>query len=159
MKIIITSILILFSQYNLWAVTPTNLKISRISETYIEAKAFSSIHEHFNYKENTRHRIIARTNESDRSGYYFAISFNKKISHLPADGRIILEWIPEGKNDVAKKELAIPEINKYSRDLLVGLTGSDWINSKIKPVAWKISFLDKQGIIFAEKTSFLWSSN
>jgi hypothetical protein len=158
MKFIITSILILFSQ-NLSAATPTQLNISRISETYIEAKAFSSIHEHFNHKEHTRHRIIARSIESERSGYYFSVSFNKKINHLPADGKIILEWIPEGKNDVTKKELAIPAINKYSRDLLVGLTGSDWTNRKVKPVAWKISFVDKQGVTFAEKTSFLWSSN
>ena len=38
----------------------------------------------------------------------------------------------------------------------IGLTGLDWPDAKLRPVAWKLQFLADDGHVLASEASYLW---
>ena len=53
--------------------------------------------------------------------------------------------------------LKIPSERPNTRQVYAGITGSDWPDADVRPLAWKISFINTEGKVIAQKQSYLWT--
>jgi len=53
--------------------------------------------------------------------------------------------------------LEIPTDRPNTRQIYAGITGSDWPDADVRPLAWKISFINSAGKVIAQKQSYLWT--
>ena len=120
-----------------------------------EADSFKRISEYFNGKENTGGQLILRTHPDQRDGYYFLVRVNH--SGGTVDVQAVLH--------VITPDTATPRIFKFTTALTdgkillnLGLTGPDWSDRKINPVAWKIDLLASDGQLLASGKSYLWEN-
>ena len=101
--------------------------------------------------------MIARSRPQERSGLYFIITFDEKVDRhfKKAIAQVQLVVSNEAENRLYSIDLPLhyPE----SRELLIGITGSDWPYSETLPMAWKIILFDDKERIFAQEESFLWN--
>ena len=137
-----------------------DIEIEAITPKYIEHHQFVSINEYLTGKENTKNRLLIRSDASVRDGLYFVLSLNKTIRLLPPDTNIICELYLPGNINPEVFEFPLPRVNKFPRtkDIFIGFTGENWNYGKDTiPTAWKITLIDSQGAIIAEKSSQVWS--
>ncbi|MGB0184731.1 MAG: hypothetical protein ACPF9Q_04810, partial [Opitutales bacterium] len=93
-----------------------------------------------------------------RRGFYFTLRLDKKAKHLPRGTRIIAEVYTPNQTEVQRFELKLPAKRGSSRQLLFGLTGSDWpYQSERVPAAWKFTILDPNGKVLGVTQSYLWN--
>lgn len=138
----------------------SKIEIDSITPKYMEHNQFVSINEYLTGKENKKNRLIIRSDESVRDGLYLVLSLNKSVRALPADTNIICEIYLPGKINPEVFEFPLPRVNKFpsNKDILLGFTGSNWSYGKdATPTAWKITLMDSQNTIIAEKSSQVWS--
>lgn len=136
------------------------IKIQSILPEYITHDKFVSIKEYLTGKETTKNRLIIRSTHAHRTGLYLIIGLNKRVSSLPADTRIICEIYMPGELNAKIFEFPLPKINRLpkTKHILLGLTGSDWdYESDALPTAWKVTLIDSNDKIIAEKSSQVWS--
>tara|TARA_B100000900_G_scaffold317167_1_gene276161 strand:- start:514 stop:969 length:456 start_codon:yes stop_codon:yes gene_type:complete len=117
--------------------------------------SFKRISEHLTGKENPGRYAIARTDPSQRNGYYVALKLENKDQARNA-ASIRIHFVGPGSQDIETKTIAIQPIKK--KRALVGLTDGIWSSSDTNPTAWKIEILDINGTILSSSQSFLWSS-
>lgn len=119
---------------------------------YREAASFKRISEYFSGKENTGGQLILRTDPEQRSGYYFQLRIN---STAAVDAKLVLQ--------VITPDTATPRTFNFTTTLTgpktmlnLGLTGVDWPDLKINPVAWRLGILSADGKLLASESSYLW---
>ncbi len=117
--------------------------------------SFKRISEHLTGKENPGRYAIARTDPSQRNGYYVALKLDAKDQPKSA-ASIRIHIVPPGSQDIETQTIAIEPIKK--KRALVGLTDGIWGTSDTIPTAWKIEILDTDGTTLSSSQSFLWSS-
>lgn len=117
--------------------------------------SFKRISEHLNGKENPGRYAIARTDPSQRNGYYVALKLDANDQPRSA-ASIRIHFVRPGSQDVETQTIAIEPIKK--KRALVGLTDGIWGTSDTIPTAWKIEILDNDGTPLSSSQSFLWSS-
>ena len=68
-----------------------------------------------------------------------------------------LNWITS--LDPASQQIKIPltHQNISGREVFIGLTGTDWPDSSVEPIAWSLALVDADEKIIAQTQSFLWS--
>lgn len=119
---------------------------------YREAASFKRISEYFSGKENTGGQLMLRTHPEQRSGYYFQLRINTATT---VDARLVLQ--------VITPDTATPRTFNFTTTLTgpktmlnLGLTGADWPDLKINPVAWKLEVFSADGKLLATESSYLW---
>lgn len=117
--------------------------------------SFKRISEYVSGKENPGRYAIARTDSSQRNGYYVALKL--AASDQPKNAASIrIHFVRPASQDIETQTIAIEPIKK--KRVLVGLTDDIWGTSDTIPTAWKIEFLDTNGNLLSSAQSFLWSS-
>lgn len=119
---------------------------------YRETASFKRISEYFSGKENTGGQLILRTHPDQRSGYYFQLRINTPST---VDARLVLQ--------VITPDTATPRVFNFTASLTspktmlnLGLTGADWPDLKINPVAWRLEVYGADGKLLATENSYLW---
>ena len=135
------------------ASSPLELRIVRAQTGWREAASFKRISEYFAGRENTGGQLVLRTHANQRSGYYFLVRVAN--AGAPLDAKISLH--------VIKPTAAAPVVRSFSVPLPggdsvlnLGLTGPDWPDSKVHPVAWKLEITSADGRALATEKSYLW---
>ena len=128
------------------------------SQSYWEHNDFVRVSEYFTRKENTSNRIILRTQEESRAGFYFFIEIESNNLALKAsDLSLELKVLDSVSIDAKNYQFALPIQVFRKGKFLLGLTGEDWPNRKIQPLAWYLRVYSKDGETVASTQSFLWS--
>lgn len=126
---------------------------------FMEEQRFQRISEFIWGTENPGPYLIVRTQPDVRGGEYFIITLDKRVRALPTGTQIKLEVVRPDSNMPPAYTLEIPSERPNTRQIYVGITGTDWPDAKIRPLAWKISFISSEGIVIAQKQSYLWTYN
>lgn len=141
--------------------TPPRIELVEILEIqpeFMEASAFKRINEFLTGVEEHGKRTVVRTQAEDRRGFYFTLRLDKKAKHLPRGTHIIAEVYTPNQTEVQRFELSLPAKRGSSRQLLFGLTGTDWPYQRERvPAAWKFTILDPNGKVLGATQSYLWN--
>ncbi len=131
-----------------------DIQVVRVMPDYQTADSFVRISEYFTGKENTGGATILRTQPASREGFYFLVRVKtaNPIKVAWIETQVITPTAPETRTD--SFAISLPA---GSHVIKLGLTGTDWPDSKAKPVAWKLRFLSADGKELAAEQSFLWS--
>jgi hypothetical protein len=85
------------------------------------------------------------------------IKVNDSSSIINSDCYWIVDWVPPRNPNPKTQRIPLTEENIQGREVFVGLTGEDWKDPLLKPLAWRISLLSKKGVTLGQRQSFLWS--
>lgn len=100
-----------------------------------------------------RFRSVVASQPETPAGQYFIVRLADLKSGAPASVRMTL-YATDSKEPVARSwDLRQMELKRW---LYLGLTGADWPDKEIQPLAWRIEFLDQADVLMAEWKSFLW---
>mgnify|MGYP000853726223 CR=1 FL=1 len=127
----------------------------RVWPNWVDADAFETISEYFSGREHTGGRIIQRSQPDTRAGFYFlarVANTGAEISHAKFALHVILPGNPEPKTFTFPVSLPTK-----STVVQLGLTGTDWPDREVHPVAWKLDLLSSTDELLATEQSFLWS--
>lgn len=98
-------------------------------------------------------RTVVASQPTDPGGQYFILHLEEMETGTVATARMTL-YTTAGK-DSTRHTWTIPGTSLESW-LYLGLTGSDWPDSEVRPLAWKIELLDASEAVLSEWKSFLW---
>lgn len=132
------------------------ISIKEISPRYIETEQFMRIGEYLTGKEHTGRRVIVRSDPTERDGYYFILTLSEKAKKLPRGTKIVAEFYTALSHDVQSFEFLLPSRLPGTKDIFVGLTGSDAPAEQQIPAAWRFTFQAASGEVIAQKQSYLW---
>lgn len=120
-----------------------------------EAGSFKRISEYFSGQENTGGQVVLRTHPEQRSGYYFQM---RVATATTTDAKITLQVITPTN--------AAPVVYSFSSSIAsprtminLGLTGTDWPDAGVNPVAWKVEFHAADGTLLGSEQSYLWGQS
>tara|TARA_B110000495_G_C22978780_1_gene575151 strand:- start:246 stop:713 length:468 start_codon:yes stop_codon:yes gene_type:complete len=142
---------LLFSSFSAFAEN----EISRVSLQFYNSEQLTRIPEYFTGKEYVGNRIYCRSSE-EKEGLYFSFTINKKFRDLPPKTNIFLSIIRFGGAELQQFKFTLPMIDNGKREILLGLTGKDWVRKENKPIAWQIEFKNSKDELLFFKKSFLW---
>lgn len=131
-----------------------DVKFVRVWPNWIEAEAFESISEYFSGREATGKRIIVRSQPDTRAGFYYVVRVNSAEPH--ASATFSLQLIMPGNPEPKRYSFPV-DVATRSTLFQLGLTGSDWPDREVHPVAWKLDLLSADQQVLATAQSFLWS--
>ena len=130
-----------------------DLTLVRVYAGWRDAASFKRISEYFDGKENTGGEAILRTHPDQRGGYYFLVRVANPGAPRAVTARL----------EIITDTTAKPVVHTFTTDLKsgdtvfhLGLTGSDWPDSKTNPVAWKLDLTDTAGQVLVSEKSYLW---
>lgn len=133
-----------------------DVTIVRVFTGWRDAASFKRISEYFNGRENTGPETVIRTHPGERAGYYFQLRL-KQSGSASAQVRFQLTLILE--NSSAPRTFAFPAELKPGTNLFqLGLTGPDWPDSRLSPVAWHLEVFSDSGQVLAGEKSYLWET-
>lgn len=137
------------------ALSAADLSIVRVFTGWRAAASFKRISEYFDGKENTGREVILRSHPEQRTGYYFLVRLKNPGATLKASAH--LELIGEGwqKSRTTVFPLEIPA---NSTVFQLGLTGPEWQNPEVQPIAWRLRILNDSGDVLAAEKSYLWET-
>ena len=134
-------------------VSATAVTIIRVQHEWRDAASFKRIAEYFDGREHNGSAAIRRSHPETRAGYYFFVRVKNPGALRPATASL----------QVIHTTSAMPVHYQFPVELKagdtvfnIGLTGADWPDAKLHPVAWKLQFLDADGKVLATEASYLW---
>jgi hypothetical protein len=131
------------------------ISFTRVWPNWVDADAFETISEYFSGHEHTGKRVIHRSQPDARAGFYFlarVANTGAEITHAKFTLHVIMPGNPEPKTFTFPASLPA-----RSTVFQLGLTGADWPDREIHPVAWKLDLLSATDELLATEQSFLWS--
>jgi hypothetical protein len=135
------------------AAPTSGLTIVHVYTGWRDAASFKRISEYLNGRENTGGEAVLRTHPDQRGGFYFLVRAANPGATRPV--KASLEII----TTAAAKPVTYtfgPELKAGDTVFHLGITGADWPDPKIIPVAWKLDLVDADGRILASEKSYLW---
>lgn len=130
------------------------IEFTRIWPAWRDTASFVRISEYFGGKENSGRQTMLRTNPESRDGYYF-LTRVKNEGAPRADVRFVLEVITP--DSPRPKVFTFPtSLPARGHVFNLGLTGKDWTDEEIHPVAWRLRLLDAEDNVLSSSHSFLW---
>jgi hypothetical protein len=100
-----------------------------------------------------RFRTVLPSRPTDPEGQYFILKLGEPESRPPAGARMTLYTTAGKEPGTWEWELSGSDLRKW---LYLGLTGEDWPDEAVRPMAWRVELLDASGQVLAEWKSFLW---
>jgi hypothetical protein len=133
------------------------VKISLRNKAYFTVPDFKRIPEFFTGREFSGWKVYCRTNPADREGFYFVVKVTGGVPPLSAGCHWLLEWITPLDPTAQQKKVLLSEQKISGKEVFIGLTGSDWPDPSVQPIAWSLSLVDSEERILGQSQSFLWS--
>lgn len=131
----------------------TGPAIVRVFSGWRAGDSFKRIAEYFDGKEHPGNETILRTHPGQRTGYYFLVRM--KNPGAPRPVRFQLELVEPGSG--ASRTVALPaELGTGSTVYQLGLTGPEWQDAKVQPMAWHLRVLGESDQVLASEKSYLW---
>ena len=130
------------------------IQMVRVWPGWRDAESFQRISEYFTGQENPGREVILRTQPEERSGFYFLVRVTN-AGEAVAGAKFVLQVI-EPSTPEPKTSTFPVEIRGKKTVFELGLTGSDWPNRDVHPVAWKLELRSADGQVLASEQSFLW---
>ena len=131
----------------------SDLKIVRVFTGWREAASFKRIAEYFDGQEHSGGEIVLRTNSGDRGGYYFLTRIANPGA--PVGAKLVLQVVMPGT--AAPRSFTFPtSLSSGSVVFNLGLTGADWPDKRVHPVAWKLDVVTSDGQMLTTEQSYLW---
>jgi hypothetical protein len=131
----------------------------RVTAGYRAAEQFYRIAEFFTPGERTGGDIIRRSQPDERAGYYFTVRLRRYPYRDFVTEAIRLEVILPGDVEPSLFTFSLGPQQRRNPLILIGLTGEDWPDRRAVPLAWRLSFVDAEGTVFARDKSFLWGND
>lgn len=135
------------------AAQAAELTIVRVYPEWRDAASFKRISEYFNGHENTGGEQIVRTHPNQRAGYYFLVRVRN--SGGPQQVKAHLTVINSLNAEPHAFDFPV-ELKARDTVFHLGLTGNDWNDSRLNPVAWKLDLLGADGQPLVTEKSYLW---
>lgn len=132
---------------------PTAVTIVRVQHEWRDAASFKRIAEYFDGKEHNGSEAIRRSHPETRSGYYFFVRVENPGALRPAQAS--LKVVTSSSAQPVSYQFPV-ELKAGDTVFNIGLTGADWPDAKLHPVAWKLQFLGDNGEVLATQASYLW---
>ena len=102
-----------------------------------------------------RHQIF-RTKE-EKEGVYFMLYLNRKTNQIPSLGKVRVEVQFSQEPEPRQFDFKFEDEFRGLREIGLGLTGADaLLFNEHKMVAWRVSLLNFQNGLIAQKSSYLW---
>ena len=133
------------------------VKLEVRNRDFFTIQDFKRITEYFTGREYTGWKIYCRSNPQVRSGFYFVVKVGGKKIQLPISSHWIVDWVTSADPTVKTQKISIPDLRIFGKEVFVGLTGDDWYDRSLKPLAWRLELIDGQGATLGSDQSFLWS--
>lgn len=133
-----------------------SVKIREIKPRYIETETFVRISEYLTGVEHTGDRVIIRSQPNQRDGYYFTLILDTNVRKLPQGTTIVGEFYTPFSKEAKTYNFKLPAERGKTKEVFVGLTGSDWPDAEAVPSAWRFTVKDPNGKELDQKESFLW---
>ncbi len=133
--------------------------IDTLSAAYRTENSFKGIMEAFSKRESKGGRCILRTNEKNRSGFYFTLKFNHSLALIPAHSKIRVSFITQHALQEITFEWEMPKIEHsliFQNELILGITDPSQFSSQTKVICWQVELLDPKGMLLTNKKSFAW---
>ncbi len=139
--------------------TPTafGAEIVRVIPEFREEESFHRIVEYFTGREFTGRRIIVRTDEDNREGFYLTVRLRGVDRDALRRGMARIEAAFQEEYEARTYEFSLESVDRRRPLLLLGITGDDWPDEEERPLAWRVSFENEQGELLDTEQSFLWS--
>jgi hypothetical protein len=137
--------------------TAADLTVVRVWPAYRAAASFERISEFFDGRENTGGQTVLRSQPATRDGFYFLTRLKNKgpaLANVRVELDILTPASPEPRRVTTFAATTIPA---GSHVFQIGLTGTDWPDAQLQPVAWQLHFLNADGQELLREQSFLWS--
>jgi hypothetical protein len=136
-----------------------DLTAVRVWPVYRSAESFERISEFIDGRENTSGQTLLRSQADTRDGFYFLTRI-KNRGHALENVDVELHVIAPASSKTKRiNTFATTRVPTGSHVFQIGLTGSDWPDPAIHPVAWQIRFLSADGQELLREQSFLWSQS
>lgn len=134
-----------------------SVEILEIHPEYMEESDFKRIREFLTGVEEQGNRTIVRSQPDQRRGFYFSLRLGHRVKHLPRGTRLIAEIFTPNQTELQRFDIALPAKRGNNRELLFGLSGTDWpFGYERVPAAWKFTLLDPNGKFLGSAQSYLW---
>jgi len=132
---------------------PNAVRIVRVQHEWRDTASFKRIAEYFDGREHNGSEAIRRSHPDVRSGYYFFVRVKNPGALRPAQAA--LQVVTSSSAHAVSYQFPV-ELKAGDTVFNIGLTGADWPDAKLHPVAWKLEFLGDDGKVLATETSYLW---
>lgn len=134
-------------------------KISYVLNRYISAPETRSIYEIFTGEETTYGKLVIRTQPDKRAGMYFFVMFGYDPDDIALACTFELSVDSTGDSKTKTYKFTVPETHSVTREIALGVTGSDWPGPDAKVNAWKLVLKSPTGKILTQKQSWLWEDD
>ena len=120
---------------------------------------FKGIIESFTKTESKGGHVILRTDENQRSGLYFTVTFNNSLQLLPSGCLIRLSFVTNNTPTEQVQTWEMPEAKHsllFQNEIYLGITNSEKALASASLVAWKVEILSHKGQVLATQKSYAW---
>jgi len=131
----------------------SDVTIARVFTGWRDAASFKRISEYFDGKEHTGGQLVMRTHPEQRAGYYFLVRLTNPGAPLPVKVNLQVISTTDAK---PRTHTFSAELKTGKPVLNLGLTGADWSDAKLDPVAWRLDVVDADGRVLVTAKSYLW---
>ncbi len=100
-----------------------------------------------------RYRTVVASQPDNPAGQYFILRLKGPRPVPPAAARIT--WYATDVKEPRTHQWPLAD-TRIANWLYLGLSGTDWPDRQVQPLAWRIELLDAAGAPLAEWKSFLW---
>jgi hypothetical protein len=147
--------LLVFTALGLTSLRAADIEFVRVWPGWRDAESFERISEYFTGEEKTGREVVLRTKPDERAGFYFLVRVANASEPITGATFVLKVISPSGPEPESTSFPA--DIPRKSKVFLLGLTGSDWPNSEVHPVAWKLELRSADDTLLASSQSFLWA--
>lgn len=130
--------------------------IKKVTTKYQNADDFKTLSSYFTDGDNIGPRIIEKSQANSWDGLYFIVEFEDRPETFPNKYSVLLEVITPFSPQPRSYVYPLSATDKFTWEIYLGITGSDWPNPDAQPLAWKITISDIESTVISEKQSYLW---
>ena len=132
------------------------VSIDVASARYLSTEQFQTVGEFLTGHPSDGPRLILHSQPGIRYGMYLILELSGDRSMLRPDSRVEIEMLRSDSKEIMYYHLPLGTDRVKRGVIYAGLTGIDWPDKKLQPMAWRVRLAQKDGSVLAEWKSFLW---
>lgn len=136
----------------LWA----KIELEVRNKSYFSTRDFKRIPEFFSGQEYEGWKVYCRSDRNHRDGFYFVVKVNGSDQGLSENAYWVLDWITSLDPVAQTVKIPIENPKIFGKEVFIGLTGDDWPDKSVQPLAWRLRLMDGKDALIAKSQSFLW---